>query len=58
MKLVTTLFLCFPLLVWSQPVWEYLPNAPLSSSPRFDDIYFVNDSTNTTTNQQKHQSYF
>jgi photosystem II stability/assembly factor-like uncharacterized protein len=30
------------------PIWTQLPNSPSGTSPRFDDVYFVNESTGWT----------
>ncbi len=45
MQTILLLAIIFPMRVFSQTGWNYLPNAPLGAGGRFDDTYFANDST-------------
>ncbi len=49
MKKLIFLLFCIPVSSFSQSGWNYLLNAPVVSQ-RFDDVYFVNDSTGWAAN--------
>jgi photosystem II stability/assembly factor-like uncharacterized protein len=43
-------FFLVPVLALSQSQWQYLENAPVIQNGRFDDIYFISDSTGWAVN--------
>jgi photosystem II stability/assembly factor-like uncharacterized protein len=49
MRKIFLLILFIPVSAFSQSGWNYLPNAPVDFN-RFDDLYFVNDSTGCAVN--------
>jgi len=49
MKKIIFLFFFIPVTSFSQNGWNYLPDAPVASQ-RFDDVYFINDSTGWAVN--------
>jgi photosystem II stability/assembly factor-like uncharacterized protein len=50
MRRLLWMLLLIPVMGRAQGTWDYLPNAPVMPTGRFDDLYFVNDSTGWAVN--------